>query len=185
MDRLRRRHRQGDLLRSQANHIWLDASAAPTVTLAFGSAWPTVQHIRIATIAMPASGPWREQDVTRLVGAQTIQTLGGSRWDKKRLTITSGSDAEMTLTTLPADAIAGNCVVIVAIAFDGTAPTLTIGDDTVNDRLLEATDVNLKTTGTYAVPELYKFPTQRELKAFFNADGSTTGEAVILWELIK
>lgn len=174
---------QGDLLRSQNNHIWLDVSAAPTVTLAFGSAWPSVAHIRIATIAMPASGPWREQDVTRLVGAQTLQAIGGGA-GKKKTTLTSASGAEVALSTLPAGTVAGNCVVLVKTAFDGTAPTLTLGDDGDNDRLVEATDVDLTTTGTYAVPKMEAFSAQTAIKAFLNADSSTVGEAIILWEQV-
>lgn len=174
---------QGDLLAGQDNHIWLDVSAAPTITLTFGSAWPTGAHIRLATIAMPASGSWREQDITRLVGAQTVQAIGGGQ-GRKKTTLTSASAAEVTLSTLPAGTVAGNSLILVKTAFDGTAPTLTIGDDGDNDRLVEATDVDLKTAGTYAIPTLYEFASQTALKAFLDADSSTVGEAIILWEQV-
>ena len=172
---------QGPLVAGQDNHIWLDLSAAPTVTLAFGSAWPAAPHIRLATIAMPASGPWQLNQFTSRVGAQAIQVFGASA-GSKRTDITYATSSPADLDTLPDNTIVGRLVVIVTTPFNGTAPTLTIGDSGDNDRLLEAADVDLKTANTYIIDKYHLYASQTDVKTYIAPDGSTAGEAIIILE---
>ncbi len=165
------------------NHIWLDISSAPTITAAFGASWPTAPHIRLATIAMPASGPWLPQHITYLTGAQAIAPLGVHAFTT-RSDITYSDDGTIDLATVPANAVVGNCRVLVTEAFDGTAPTLKIGDSGDDDRLAATTEIDLKTVDTYIIPRLYKYAAQTDVQAILDIDGSTTGAAVILLEQI-
>lgn len=167
------------------NHIWLDLSAAPTITAAFGAAWPaaTTPHLRLATIAMPASGAWLRQHITYLTGAQAVTPIGCQAY-LSRTDITIADDGTIDLRTVPANAIAGNCRVLVTEAFNGAAPTLKIGDSGDDDRHAETTDIDLATVDTYIIPRLHKYAAQTDVQAILDIDGSTTGAAVILWEQI-
>ena len=66
-------------------------------------------------------------------------------------------------------------------AFDD-APTLTIGDDTVNNRLVTNDEIDLGTTGTYTIQPAYQYSTGADavIKAYFNVASATSGSAKIL-----
>ena len=69
----------------------------------------------------------------------------------------------------------------VTTQFNGSAPTLTIGDASDNDRLMTDDYLDLTETGTYEVQPNYVYSntTDTNVLAYFDADSSTTGTAVI------
>jgi hypothetical protein len=72
-----------------------------------------------------------------------------------------GSTSPVTAFTLPANAVVHLVEVIVDTAFNGTAPTMSVGISGTTSKYMPATAVDLKTTGSY------------EYRANLIADGGT------------
>ena len=171
----------GDLV-TGTNYIWADLSAAPTVTIAFGGAWPTTPHLKIGAIDMPATGPWRPNDVTPAVGWQAAQPRG-SALHPIRIDFDYTSGATVSASTVPAGGIVVPRMVIVHTAFDGTTPDLKVGDAGDNDSLIQTADADLTTPGKYDIDRPVKFAAQTALTAAITQGGSAAGAASILMEL--
>jgi hypothetical protein len=62
-----------------------------------------------------------------------------------------------------------------------TTATLTVGDDSVNNRLMDSDDVDLSVPGKYSVTPSYQYGGTGEplIKAYYNPGSSTQGEAKI------
>lgn len=125
--------------------------------------------------------------------AQVLSTDGSGNltWE----TVASGNDKEITDTTslafgtssplsmfnLPANAVINWVKVIVDTAFNGTAPTLSIGITGTTSKYMAATELDLKTTGIYEVdPGLPADGSTNALIATYSADSSSAGAARIL-----
>ena len=171
----------GPMVAGADNHIWLDLSGA-TVEAGFGATWPLVQHIRLATIAMPATGHWEPDDITRLPIVQLAITNANGLDLKKVLAF--GTSSPIAVATAPADTLIGKRYVVVTTAFNGTAPTLKVGDAGDDDRLIATTDADLKTVGMYEIPGAYTYASETPIVGVYAADGSTAGEALIILEVL-
>lgn len=165
------------------NYIWL--VVAPTITSAVGGAWPSADtpHLRIGAIDMPASGPWLPQHYTPYVYRQAAVPIAVAPRTIRKDFIHSQAGA-IALQTVPANALIVQATVVVLTAFNGAAPTLTVGAAGDADRLVEAADVDLKTAGHYAIPGAYKYAAQTALTGTYTADGSTAGSAIIVVEVV-
>lgn len=89
--------------------------------------------------------------------------------------------------TLKANAV-GRAVrvkVQVTTPFDGTAPTLSVGDAGNTARLMATTEVNLKVAGLYVSECFYDYSSATNIIATYVADSSTAGDATITVELIN
>lgn len=163
------------------NYIWADLSAAPTVTIAFGSAWPTVPHLKIGSIVMPASGPWYPTAYTPATGWQAA-TAHRAAVHPIRIPFTFSSGASVSGGSVPADAIVVPKHVIITTAFDGSAPTLKLGDAGNDDSLIETGDADLTTIGKYDIDRAKYFATETALTAAIFQDSSAAGAGYILAE---
>ena len=67
-------------------------------------------------------------------------------------------------------------------AFDHASATLTVGDSGDQDRLVTDNDIDLTSTGTYAVQPAYQYTTGADvtINAYLNIGSATTGTAKIL-----
>ena len=169
------------LAASTTKYIYADLSLAPTVTIGVGDAWPATPHLRIDVITAPATGHWLEQHRVRHLREQAVQPVGG-QISGLRSDLTFASGASIAVATVPADAMVGNCQVIVTTAFNGTAPTLKIGDATDDDRHATTAEIDLTAVGTHGAWRLHKYAAQTDVIAALDIDGSTAGEAVIVME---
>jgi hypothetical protein len=70
----------------------------------------------------------------------------------------------------------------VTVAFDHASATLTVGDSGDPDRLVTDNDIDLTSTGTYAVQPAYQYTTGADvtINAYLNIGSATTGTAKIL-----
>jgi hypothetical protein len=75
--------------------------------------------------------------------------------------------------------------VAVTTAFDGTNPTLQIGDAGDSDRLMTTGEVNLKVIGLYVSECFYDYTVATNIVAAYAADSSAAGAASITVELIN
>ncbi len=96
-------------------------------------------------------------------------------------TITHTSGASVVIGNISSGKKVTNVTVNVTTAFDGSAPTLTVGDGSDNNRLQEADDNDLKEAYAYeSTPNfVYSSATDESILVYFNADSSTTGTAVV------
>lgn len=92
-----------------------------------------------------------------------------------------GSSSPVTMFTLPANAVVTKVVIVVDTAFDGTAPSVSIGVSGTTSKYFPATAVDLKTIGGYEYhPGLVADGTTNAIIATYSADGSAAGAARML-----
>ena len=92
-----------------------------------------------------------------------------------------GSSSPVTMFTLPANAVIEKVTVIVDTAFNGTAPTMTVGISGTTSKYVGATDVDLKTAGQYIVHNSSIANGSTEaLIITYSADSSSVGAARVL-----
>jgi hypothetical protein len=172
-------------LATGVNYIW--AVIGPTITIGFGAALPDLGSgppiIVLADLTQPADGPWKPQHLVHRVGVQAV-TPPRSAVRVIRLNFTDDDDGAIALESVPAGALILRATVVVLTAFDGTAPTLDIGDAGDPDRLVAAADVDLKTAGVYELSPGYEYSALTALTAALDIDGSTTGAAAIVIEVV-
>lgn len=74
-------------------------------------------------------------------------------------------------------------MVTVNTTYDGANASMTVGDDSDNDRLMEDAYIDLSVTGTYAVNPSYVYQgtldSSNTIKVFQNADSSTQGNVTV------
>lgn len=135
-------------------------------------------------VEMPADdGSPGQALVTDGGGVLTWQTMAGGT-DKLITDTTSlafGTGTPLSLFTLPANAVIEKVKVVVDTAFNGAAPTLSIGIAGTVSKYMAATDIDLKTIGIYEVdPGLASVGSTEALIATYAADSSAAGAARIL-----
>lgn len=98
-------------------------------------------------------------------------------------TVAFGDSSPVSAFTLPANAVVDEVEVIVDTAFDGTAPTLSVGIAGTTAKYMGTTGNDLKATaGTRFVAHPNEAPvgTTEAIIVTFNADGSAAGSARVL-----
>lgn len=118
-------------------------------------------------------------------GVTIWATVAGGT-DKPTVDTTSlafGTGSPLTMFTLPANAVISFVKIIVDTAFNGTAPTVSIGVSGTVSKYMAATEVDLKTVGVYEVdPGLAAEGSTNAMIATYAADSSSAGAARILVE---
>lgn len=172
----------GPLTAEQDNCVWLDLSSTDAVVAAFGSAWPETPHLPLAVISAPAAGHWLPQHLTRLVGGTSAQPRG-RRVHCIEVAFAFDDSSPISLGMIPAGARVISRRVIVEETFDGSSPTVTLGDAGDPDRLMADSDSDLTAGADYEVREpTVLYADQTELIATLVPDASTQGAGVILVE---
>lgn len=107
---------------------------------------------------------------------------GVSKVEKNiRATIAFGdSGANNVGDPVDTDGITNRFLVNVTQAFDGSAPTLTIGDSGDPDRFMTVDECDLKTVGVYVVDVHHLYGSSTQVTATLTPDGSTQGQASVL-----
>ncbi|MGJ5628094.1 hypothetical protein [Nostoc sp. CALU 1950] len=73
--------------------------------------------------------------------------------------------------------------VVILTPFNGTNPSISIGDSTVNDRLANNTQIYLSEVGEYATNPTYKYTSATPINLYLTAGaGATQGNGYILIE---
>lgn len=116
-------------------------------------------------------------------GNTSWATIGGST-DKVGLEVTAlafGSATPVAMFTLPANAYISLIEVNVDTAFDGTAPTASIGIAGTTSKYVAATQIDLKTVGQYIIgPGQIPVGATEDLIITYSADSSTAGAARVI-----
>jgi len=115
-------------------------------------------------------------------GVLSWVTLAGGA-DKLSIDTTSlafGTGSPLTMFTTPSGAVIDYVEVVVDTAFDGTAPTVTVGITGTTSKYTGTTDVDLKTAGSYRIYPGLPSTAGEPLIATYVADSSAAGAARIL-----
>lgn len=172
----------GPLTAEQSNCIWLDLSAPEVVSVGVGSEWPATPHLPLAVIDAPAEGHWLPQHIVRLVGVAAAVPRG-RRVHCIEVPFAFESSSPISLGFVPAGSRVIGRRVIVEETFDGTTPTVEVGDGDTADLLMASGDSDLESVGDYEVREpTVAFEEETELFADLTLDSATQGEGVILVE---
>ena len=180
-------------LNVQADGLVLNSEAAST-----GADWKLMLQRAAAgmthdlTFVFPAGDPTVNQAITVASFAGNVVTLGyttiAAGTDKVVVDTTSlafGASSPVAMFTKPANAVVRRQVVVVDTAFNGTAPTLSIGIAGTTSKYMGATDIDLKTVGVYEVdPGLIAEVGTEAMIATYAADSSSVGAARILTEYV-
>lgn len=136
---------------------------------------------------------YRNTTTTRLPVGTEGQTLtvssGLPAWSDAASSVGSGVYAELNYTNsgsnnigtaVPDNTAIYKLIVEVTTSFDGTTPTLEIGDAGDADRHVITTDVDLTTVGIYITDVLYNYTSSTQITATITVSGATQGAATIL-----
>jgi hypothetical protein len=110
--------------------------------------------------------------------ASTGSTASSDKIDTT--TLAFGTTSPLTLFSTGAADIIDSIDIVVDTAFNGTAPTVTIGITGVTSKYSATTDVDLKTVGVYQIHPGLVAQGAEALIATYVADTSTAGSARIL-----
>ncbi len=96
-------------------------------------------------------------------------------------TITHTSGASVVIGNISSGKKVQTVTVDVTTAFDGSAPTLTVGDAGDTDRLMTNDYIDLTDVATYEVTPNYTYSNAADTSVlvYFDADSSSTGTAVV------
>jgi len=133
----------------------------------------------------PTDGNASEVLTTDGNGVLTFQAAGVTGLCRKADTtaLAFGAASPLALFTLPANAIIHAVTVFVRTAFNGAAPTMSVGIAGTTSKYMAATQVDLKTIGQYEVsPGLAASGSTESLIASYAADSSSAGAADIVVE---
>jgi hypothetical protein len=118
-------------------------------------------------------------------GITTWEAIAGGT-DKTITDTTSlvfGSASPVTMFTLPANAVVHKVKAIVDTAFNGTAPTASVGVSGTASKYMASTELDLKTVGVYDVdPGLVAEGSTNALIITYVADSSSAGAARFIVE---
>lgn len=149
------------------------------------------------TVARPSSGMTADWTLTLPTTAgsanQVLQTDGSGNtvWataastaactTRDTTSLAFGSSSPISMFTLPANAVIEKVTVIVDTAFNGTAPTMSVGISGTTSKYVGSSDVDLKTAGCYVVHNTQDANVSTEaLIITYAPDSSSAGAGRIL-----
>lgn len=114
----------------------------------------------------------------------TIATQDSARTDANSVVLTldfNSISGAIPITTVSDTSRITLITIEVTQAFD-LVPLLTIGDDLQNDRLMDNSQHDLNIVGTYTIQSdhIYTTGSDVEINAYFNPNGSSQGQAVVV-----
>lgn len=117
-----------------------------------------------------------------------IATEDSATTDAKTIKVNVDFDGPTTISAhrLSADSRVVNVAVIVTQVWNNPAATLTLGDDSVNDRFMPANLNDLTELDEYQTLPSYKYPGTAEptVKVFLNSAGATQGSAQVIFTYV-
>ena len=112
---------------------------------------------------------------------------GAGGGDEFTLPIAWGDVSTKKVLTVPAGSTVLEVHLVILEPFDGINPSLTIGDASVNDRLMARIENDMTSMGTYDVYPSYKYHVTTDINYYFSngGPGATTGSGLIVVNLVE
>lgn len=107
-------------------------------------------------------------DTVKGVGSRTI-----------RIDVQFGDVNVIPLYKIPAGLYVLNARIIIETAFNGTNPTISIGDTSDNARLMSTTQNYLGSTRTYQSTPSFKYNSETQINVYFTSGSSSVGVATV------
>lgn len=154
---------------------------------------PTSGMSEARTIIMPAGNPAVGQALfvsAYAAGTVTLDYLTIAAGTDKAVydttTIAFGASSPVAMFTKPANAVTLHIWIVVDTAFDGAAPTLSIGIVGTTSKFMSSTEMDLRTLGTYEVfrADVATVGSTEAVIATINPDSSTVGSARVIYEYV-
>lgn len=113
-----------------------------------------------------------------------VANLDSTQSDSKtrQVLINFSDTSPVTISNISNNTRVSWVLVEVLVPFNGTSPTLTVGDDGLPNRLLTSGDVDLTTAGVYVTNPTHYYTgltSDLDIRAYFNFGGSTAGQATV------
>ena len=96
---------------------------------------------------------------------------------------TYASASPLAIGTVVTGKYVKRVIVKIGTPFNGTAPTITIGDSGDNARLVPAVNVDCLTAGTYIITPVVLYGSDTAVNVYITPDGSSAGTFTIIMEL--
>lgn len=116
--------------------------------------------------------------VDSTIGWKLISNQDSSATDSDSIgpvLFTDSSDIETLLFTTSPQTRVFSIIIDVIETFDGTDPSVLVGDAGDNARLVNTSDVDLSVIGTYEIRPTHVYSTATEINLYLDADGSAQG----------
>jgi len=88
----------------------------------------------------------------------------------------------LAIGTIPSGSYATSTIIGITTNLDGGAPTLTVGDAGVTDRLMQSSTVNPKVVDTYEQVNAHLYAADTVVNLYITPDGSAQGVGVVIVE---
>lgn len=113
-----------------------------------------------------------------------IANLDSTQSDSKtrQVQFTFSSTSPITISNISNNTRVSWVLVEVITPFNGTSPTMTVGDDGVPNRLMDSTVVDLTTPGVYVSNPTHYYTgltADLDIRAYLSLGGSTAGQATV------
>lgn len=86
----------------------------------------------------------------------------------------------MNIVNVSANSIIAEVSIVITTPFNGTTPTLSVGDGSDANRLLATTDCLANEVGTFTVAPAYKYVSPTQLILTINSGSSSSGEGLLI-----
>lgn len=172
------------LVAGATRYIYADLTN-PTVAIVVATAWPStaVPHVRLATIAAPASGPWiAAQHLTNFIDAHGIFPIGGGSVAPPKVAFAWNTASPLAIFSAPAGSTIVKAVIKISTVFNGAAPTLSIGDSGNNSRLMTTAQNDPKTLGSYIVEFPHEYGSLTAVNLYITPSTASQGAGFVLVE---
>ena len=120
---------------------------------------------------------------TDLVTKSQLDAIGTSKVQAIRAAFTYTDNGTVNIgSALPANAEVTKVIVNVDTVFDGTTPTLEIGDSGDTDRLMASAGIDLETVGTYVTDLFNAYGSSTQVTGTLTLTSATQGSGTVIVE---
>lgn len=166
----------GPLTAGQVNYISLDCRTPATPAIVIStSGWPSYPHLRIATIAQPGANAWRAENLTQYAGVHDMDVHVGRMCVTPETAIAYNSSSPVSCGWVPAGARVYDCLVGVTTTFNGTSPTISVGDAGSAARHMGTGDNTPGSIGVYSRRNYHLYASATEVTCTITVSGASQG----------
>jgi len=159
-----------DLYRFDVN-IWKKIIKDNDITLFFSSALTGGEDTYIKGVYIWKDGVFNSIASSELSESRNVKSF--------RYNLSYTNNQNFNVGLLPNNSKVIKVLINVITPFNGVNSSLIIGDDLINDRLLNNSDIDLKSTGLYQISNDILYALNSIIKGVYTSDSSTQGEVTI------
>jgi hypothetical protein len=172
---------KGPLTAAVANYVYADLSAFPTITVTSATTgWPATEHIELAIITPPASGPWIDQHLERRTHVHALSVAAAAASGSVVREFAYSTASPLLIGAVGAGKRVIEVEVFIETAFNAGTPTLSVGDAGNTSRLMATTDNNPLVADSYAAKPGYKYAAQTNVNLYITPSSASAGSGFVI-----